>query len=217
MALQMSPVDAHSSVNLVDEPLSRVVTPPSGTSSRAELPQCQLLECSSAEQVPLPLVSDSLASRPNLDHGLLIFAWSITQEQDPTLLPSLREAEQSVAAVGQEDKAQVVGREEEIVAVMASASAEEDECSERRRPRAEDPRGGAAPEALNPLEVFQSSVIVSSASTASPASFAASPAVTVGVEPVVHPGTHESHHNHQPCRLVDHVEVISSTKIYMFC
>jgi len=65
MALQMSPVDAHSSVNLVDELLPALQASTTttiniaGMSSQAELPQCQLTECSSAEQqVPLPIVRD---------------------------------------------------------------------------------------------------------------------------------------------------------------
>lgn len=60
MALQMSPVDAHPE----NQPLCNF-QPESGaasailSSNKVELSQCQLLtmECSSSEQVPLPMVS----------------------------------------------------------------------------------------------------------------------------------------------------------------
>lgn len=59
MALQMSPVDAHSENQppCYYKPAVKLPEAAAGTSSQVEPFQCQLLECSSVEQVPLPTVS----------------------------------------------------------------------------------------------------------------------------------------------------------------
>lgn len=91
--------------------------------------------------------------------------------------------------------------EEEEVDVMASALAKNEE---RRIPRDEELRGGAAPEILASLKVSQSSVIVSSKTAASLSSAEVS---SVAGSHEAHPGSHESHLNLHPCRLVDVVKV----------
>ena len=116
---------------------------------------------------------------------------SVIQEQEPC--SSLRGTEQNVTAALQE--------EEEEVDVMASALAENEE---RRSPRDEELRSGAAPEIFASLKVSQSSVIVSSKTAASLSSAEVS-SVTGSYE--AHPGSHESHLNLHPCRLIDVVEV----------
>jgi len=75
MALQMSPVDAHHQ----DQPHchyqpTRLQIESAGANSRVELSQCQRLDCSPIEQVPLSTVTNSV-------------------------LPSPREIEQKVSAV----------------------------------------------------------------------------------------------------------------------
>lgn len=59
MALQMSPVDAHSEnqPQCYCQPAALLPEVTAVSSSQVEPLQCQLLECSSAEQVPLPAVS----------------------------------------------------------------------------------------------------------------------------------------------------------------
>lgn len=59
MALQMSPVDAHSENQPLCHRQSAALLPDSAAelSSGLEPPQCQLLECFGVEQVPLPTVS----------------------------------------------------------------------------------------------------------------------------------------------------------------
>jgi hypothetical protein len=199
MALQMSPVDAHPE----NQPLCNF-QPEAGAASailssgQVELPQCQLtMECSSSEQVPLPIVSLEFDFNIFQQHSDLKNNPFCFKKQNP-VPPSPREVEQRVPARLVNEGATVVAGEE-LVLLMTSG---EERC---QGPEDGDIRGGAAPDfAVLSSDVSQLSVIVSSTVDAQ--------ADLSGLASTNQEGTHESTPCNPPSRQVDQAEVCFSSQ-----
>ena len=189
----MSPVDAHPE----NQPLCNFQPEAEAasaimSSSQVELPQCQLMmEYSSSEQVPLPIVSLYFGLSHNFSVNL---AASDLKEQNP-VPPSPREVEQRVpAGLVNEGASSAAAVEEKMLLLMMTSG---ERC---QGPEDGITRGGAASSVAVLLsDVSQLSVIASSTVDAQ--------AALSGVTSTNQEGTHESTPCNPPSRQVDQAEV----------